>query len=122
MSKTTSWSPKPVDYKLAIEIRTRRIGMNMEVVDLASAIGISELEMQKFERAESPVPLGRLTLIANCLNSHPYDFFSPETLDPMSMFNSHILELSRLYNSIKDPELKQQLLDKARKLTIEDGG
>ena len=120
MTKTT-WTPKAVDYKLAIEIRTRRISMNMEVVDLASAIGVSEIELQKIERAELPVAFGRLALIANSLNAHPYDFFSPEKLDPMSVFNPHILELSRLYNSIKDPDLKQELLNNARQLTIKDG-
>jgi transcriptional regulator with XRE-family HTH domain len=120
MGKAT-WSPKSVDYKLAIEIRSRRMEMNMEVAEMASAIGVSEIELQKFERAELPVPLGRLALIANCLNAHPYDFFNPDKLNPLSVFNPHVLELSRLYNSIKNPQLKQQLLDKARMLTIEDG-
>ncbi len=94
--------------------------MKISVPNLARSVGISEFELQQFERAEVPIPLGRLALIADNLNSHPYDFFNPETIIPGAVFNPNTLELVRLYNSIKDPEIKRELLTAARDLTIKD--
>lgn len=120
MGNQQDWFAKPVDQKLAIAIRFRRVGMAIELKELANRVGVSETEMENYERAQQPISYGRLALIAAALDWHPYDFFGPGTIDPPSVFNPNILELARLYNGIKDPALKQELLTAARNISLKE--
>jgi transcriptional regulator with XRE-family HTH domain len=113
--------PDPVDVQVGARIRTRRllIGMNQET--LASRLGLTFQQVQKYEGGANRVSASRLSQIAEILGV-TIDFFFNELAgddgpggQPQpareQLQRPEAIDLIRAYYSIADPRVRQQFLD-----------
>lgn len=85
MSLLTDASPHPVDLTVGARISSLRLGMGMTQSDLATAIGVSFQQVQKYERGSNRVSASRLWLIAEALDvpmTYFFDGVTPDTGAP----------------------------------------
>ena len=114
--------PDPVDVHVGSRIRIRRllIGMNQET--LATALGLTFQQVQKYEGGANRVSASRLSQIADVLGVPIAYFFNDIDLaggDPDQseldarerMQRPDVIELIRSYYAIGDARIRQQFLD-----------
>lgn len=114
--------PDPVDVHVGSRIRIRRllIGMNQET--LASALGLTFQQVQKYEGGANRVSASRLSQIAEVLGVPISYFFSDIEADGGSpdqgelevrerMQRPDVIELIRSYYAIGNAGIRQQFLD-----------
>ncbi len=124
--------PHPVEVRVGQRLKLRRTALNIRLIELARAVGISDQQLRKMENADSRVPAGRLYRLSRLLNV-PVEFFFDDT---MAVTTTSILkaELAELvppldlsqekevddlfdaYYSIKNAALRRALLVLAREL------
>ncbi len=118
--------PDPVDVHVGARIRTRRLLLGMNQDTLASALGLTFQQVQKYESGANRVSASRLSEIAEVLGvTHEY-FFSGLPFDEEDeptpedqrvremMQRPDAIELVRVYYGISDPAIRRQLLEMAR--------
>ena len=114
--------PDPVDVHVGARIRTRRllVGMNQET--LATALGLTFQQVQKYEGGANRVSASRLSQVAEVLGVPISYFFNdldapgeaatPHELETRGMMQRpEAIELIRWYYAIADQRLRQQFLD-----------
>jgi transcriptional regulator with XRE-family HTH domain len=114
--------PDPVDVHVGVRIRTRRLllGMNQEM--LASALGLTFQQVQKYEGGANRVSASRLAEVAEILGVPVAYFFNDldlagETATPDEqeiremMQRPEAIELIRWYYAIADAGVRQQFLE-----------
>ena len=114
--------PDPTDVHVGARVRTRRLlrGMNQE--QLASALGLTFQQVQKYEGGANRVSASRLSQIAEVL-SVPISYFFADLVsadggdaDPEEanirerMQRPETIELVRAYYAIPDAQVRQQFL------------
>lgn len=75
MYKEKSLSPHPVDVYVGKRLRERRETLNMSQEKLATSVGISCQQIQKYERAANRISASRLYDISIALDISIYWFF-----------------------------------------------
>ena len=65
---------KSIDHYIGNKIKRRRVQLKLSQAELASYIGVSAQQIQRYESGENTVAIEKLLLIASCLNCQP-DFF-----------------------------------------------
>lgn len=127
----TKGTPDPVDKHVGQRLRVRRSLMGISQEKLAEAIGLTFQQIQKYERGTNRISAGRLFQFSKILEvpiSYFYEQFDrgfdqennvvglsdndQEEFDSYDdvMKRKETLDLVRLYYSIKDPELRKDLL------------
>lgn len=103
------------DLSLGQRIRVRRSELGMSQQDLATALGLSFQQVQKYEKGKNRVGATRLQEIANALKMPVNQFYggsknkrAGETL--ISHDPKYNLRLLRAYNAIPDIILKRKLV------------
>ena len=129
----------PVDLHVGAKVKTRRLMMGLSQEELATAIGVTFQQVQKYERGTNRISVSRLVEISRALKV-PMDYFLESTAavggtakkpaqrgvsdvkqtafadsDPMT--KRDVVELVRAYQAIKTPALKKQLLEMAKALS-----
>ncbi|MGE0259598.1 MAG: helix-turn-helix domain-containing protein [Alphaproteobacteria bacterium] len=117
--------PDPVDVHVGTQIRTRRLLLGMNQETLASALGLTFQQVQKYEGGSNRVSASRLAEVAEAL-SVPVAYFFRD-LDPASesggsdehearemMQRPEAIELVRWYYAISDSDVRQQFLEMVR--------
>ena len=116
------------------------LGLSQE--DLASAIGLTFQQVQKYERGTNRISVSRLVDICKALKVQVDYFFDAaaprqagtrnlalkgfsdtkqEALEPDTLMKRDVLELVRAYSSIRKPRLKKQILEMAKAMASAAG-
>ncbi len=134
--------PNPVDIHVGNRVKSRRLMLGFSQEELASAIGLTFQQVQKYERGTNRISVSRLVDISRALKV-PVDYFMDNLhsvsaqgkkapalrgvsdnkqagLEPDPMTNRDVASLVRAYQAIKTPALKKQLLEMAKALSSED--
>jgi transcriptional regulator with XRE-family HTH domain len=105
--------PDPIDVIVGRHIRTRRLLLDMNQQELARALGVTFQQVQKYESGANRVSASRLWEIAAVLNMPIAYFFPDNGQEPGSEQpeQPESIELVRLFYTIADPQIRQQLFD-----------
>jgi transcriptional regulator with XRE-family HTH domain len=106
--------PDPIDVYVGSRIRTRRLYRNMRQEELARALGVTFQQVQKYESGANRVSASRLWEIAAILEMPIAYFFPPKGREDQAGDAPHdeeSIELVRLYYSIANADMRQQLFD-----------
>lgn len=122
----SSSNPDPVDIHVGGRVRLRRTLLSMSQEKLASALGITFQQVQKYENGTNRVGASRLFHIAKILKV-PVSFFfegyqntdaaeqvaeSQEGLEASNMLNKkETVDLVRAYYTIEDPIVRKKFLE-----------
>jgi transcriptional regulator with XRE-family HTH domain len=118
------------DRKLGERVRTRRIEIGMSQEKLAELVGLTFQQVQKYERGDNRIAVGRLLDIAEALDVPPGQLLeglrssrpkgkrakarADEALKP------GVAELVRLFGSIKNDKMRRRVLDLVRMMSAGD--
>jgi transcriptional regulator with XRE-family HTH domain len=114
--------PDPVDVHVGVRIRTRRLLLGMNQETLASALGLTFQQVQKYEGGANRVSASRLAEVAEVLGVPVSYFFNDldlagETATPDEqeiremMQRPEAIELIRWYYAIADSGVRDQFLE-----------
>jgi transcriptional regulator with XRE-family HTH domain len=111
-------SGDPQDMEVGRRIRARRLARNMSQTDLATQLGLTFQQVQKYEKGTNRVGAGRLKRISEILEA-PITYFYSVSDQPASktadilgfVDNARTLRLIRAYSRIENPQLQQVLLE-----------
>ncbi|MEL6060189.1 MULTISPECIES: helix-turn-helix domain-containing protein [unclassified Methylobacterium] len=113
-------SPKPkqttaIDHGVGSRIAFLRAANGLSQSALASALGVSFQQVQKYETGKNRVGAGRLQAIAERLGVPVSSFFEPEPESttengPSLLRVSGAVELLRAYNQIADDQMRRDVL------------
>ena len=103
--------PHPVDVHVGRRIRARRLLLGMNQQTLATALGLTFQQVQKYELGANRVSASRLSAIADVLGV-PVSFFFAETAPDRDtrMERPETIKLVRHYYTIPDARVRKQLL------------
>lgn len=141
--KKVETGPNPVDIYVGAKVKSRRLILGLSQEDLATSIGLTFQQVQKYERGTNRISVSRLVEICRVLKA-PVDYFfegsfavgkagvrnlalkgfsdtKQATLEPDPLTQRDVLELVRAYSGIKNPQMKKQLLEMARALSQSSG-
>lgn len=113
-------SPDPIDSHVGKRVRLRRTMLGMSQTTLATGLGITFQQVQKYEKGSNRIGASRLQNIAEILNV-PVSFFFEEvpTGDGSTLQESEImsflntpegLQLNRTFARIKDSAMRKKLV------------
>jgi Predicted transcriptional regulators len=115
--------PNATDVHVGARIRARRMMINMRQEALASQIGVSFQQVQKYEKGTNRVGASRLQSIAHVLGVQPAHFFEglgaasggAEAVDVASDLRKFLtsrdgVELNRAFLRIRDAKLRKKVL------------
>jgi transcriptional regulator with XRE-family HTH domain len=119
--------PNPIDVHVGKRIRMRRLFLGMNQETLASALGLTFQQVQKYEGGANRVSASRLSAVADVLGV-PISFFfgdmqtgdSTQTTEEQEarerMERPETIELVRHYYAISDSQVRQQFLDMVKSI------
>ena len=117
--------PNPIDVHVGKRIRVRRLFLGMNQETLASALGLTFQQVQKYEGGANRVSASRLSAMADILGV-PISFFfgdlqlDGETQTPAQqesrerLERPETIELIRLFYAIPDENVRHQFLQMAK--------
>lgn len=116
-------TPQPQDVATGQKIRIRRQSLRMSQEDLATRIGLTFQQVQKYEKGTNRVGVSRLHQIAAALKCEPASLISGDhstVTDPLLHLISKpgARELLESFNRISRPDLAGALVNLARTMTI----
>ncbi|MDP3750041.1 MAG: helix-turn-helix transcriptional regulator [Phenylobacterium sp.] len=123
--KASKW-PDPIDLQVGLQIRARRKLIGSSQSALASAIGVSFQQVQKYERGANRVSASMMSRIAKHLGCRPSDLMSDgdatnaAPLDLAFVSEPGGAELAKAFMSLS-PKLRRALVELARTMAIEVG-
>lgn len=134
MTKT----PNPIDQHVGSRVRMRRVMLGLSQDKLGTALGLTFQQVQKYEKGTNRIGASRLQEISKILNVPPSFFFegSPNTPDPASpgfrdatplryvpdfVTTAEGLQLNRAFVQIKDPKIRQRIIDLVCAIADTDG-
>lgn len=112
-----------IDVHVGRRLRLRRTILAMKQEELADAVGVTYQQIQKYERGDTRLSVGRLFDIGLVLGV-PIEWFLDGLHDEVSTHSSltalltdrDTAELVRLFTSVRNPKVRRQFLDLARVL------
>jgi transcriptional regulator with XRE-family HTH domain len=106
-------NPNPVDVHVGKRIRLRRLFLGMNQETLATRIGLTFQQVQKYEGGANRVSASRLAEIARILEvTIPYFFADREPAQRREyMEQSETIELLRFYYGISDDSVRQHFAE-----------
>jgi transcriptional regulator with XRE-family HTH domain len=122
--------PDPVDVEVGHRIRIERLARGLSQTALATQLGVTFQQVQKYEKGVNRVGAGRLTKIAEVLGVPVGAFFSgKEVLEseqgqtgdepsPLKLLTvSGAFRLLRAYAEIEDANLRRSIVDLVEQIT-----
>ena len=135
-TKTDESGPNPVDIYVGSKVKSRRLILGLSQEELATSIGLTFQQVQKYERGTNRISVSRLVDICRVLKVQIDYFFDgsfsaarpgtrnlamkgfsdtkQEALEPDPLMKRDVLELVRAYSRIKSPQMKKQILEMAK--------
>jgi transcriptional regulator with XRE-family HTH domain len=116
-------STSEIDVHVGKRLRLRRTILGMKQEELADAVGVTYQQIQKYERGDTRLSIGRLFDIGLVLGV-PIEWFldglqgdAPVRCSLSALLDDReTAELVRLYASVRDPKVRRQFLDLAKAL------
>jgi transcriptional regulator with XRE-family HTH domain len=120
----TTKSPSPTDVHVGKRVRMRRKMLSMSQTDLASALGLTFQQVQKYENGTNRIGVGRLQEMARSLQVSISFFFddpikpnvgdtrqarSPDYVSDF-LATTDGLALTKAFMLIKDPRLRRSIV------------
>jgi transcriptional regulator with XRE-family HTH domain len=117
--------PNPIDVHVGARVRMRRLLLGMNQETLATALGLTFQQVQKYEGGANRVSASRLSAMAEILGVPISYFFGDLRPDDAEIspedqqWREHLqrpetIEFIRLYYAIPDPKVRQQFLEMAK--------
>ena len=121
-----------IDVSIGNNLKNRRIMLGLSQQDLADAVDLSMQQIQKYERGINRISSSKLFKFAKLLSTPIIEFFTgidtDESIIPAAneenflLKNSNITEYQLLsfikaFNSIKDPNICQKIIELTRSLS-----
>ena len=116
--------PDPVDIEVGHRIRIERLSRGLSQTALATQLGVTFQQVQKYEKGVNRVGAGRLTKIAEVLGVQVGTFFSGKEMleaeqpkdgggsSPLKLLTiSGAFRLLRAYADIEDSNLRRSIVD-----------
>ena len=109
--------PSPIDIHVGRQVRLYRTVAGLSQTQLAESIGLTFQQVQKYERGGNRISASKLAQIARVLGTPVTAFFegldtaAAQPHDPGIMLRREAIELSRAYERISNPDLRQSLMD-----------
>ncbi len=117
--------PDPVDVEVGHRIRIERLSRGLSQTALATQLGVTFQQVQKYEKGVNRVGAGRLTKIAEVLGVAVGSFFSGKEMlvdgdakggagksSPLKLLTvSGAFRLLRAYADIEDTNLRRSIVD-----------
>ncbi|YBV94986.1 helix-turn-helix domain-containing protein (plasmid) [Phyllobacteriaceae bacterium JZ32] len=113
----------PIDVQVGSRIRMRRMMVSMSQMQLASHLGITFQQVQKYEKGVNRVGASRLLAISDILGVQPGFFFQNEDgpflgdaeantgqYSVKSLLTADGISLNKAFLKIKNPGLRQHIL------------
>ena len=120
-------SPNPIDKHVGARLRMRRLMVGMSQGRLGEALEVTFQQIQKYEKGTNRIGASRLQQLARVLEVPPAFFFegapSPEPgrqtfAEPSAnayvvdfLSTSEGLQLNRAFSQIRDPKVRNRVLD-----------
>ena len=119
-------SVQPLDAEIGAKIKLRRLSLDLSQSDLASLLGISVLQVKRYETGKSRLSAGRLHAVAVNLGVTVTNLLAvddamtgpglqaePPLADPVIQFLSTPdgLRLNEAFAQVKDRRIRQNLVD-----------
>lgn len=139
--RTPAGNPNPIDVHVGARLRLRRTLLGLSQETLATALGLTFQQIQKYERGSNRIGASRLFDLARALDvpvEYFYEEMSPDVMaasprhmakaveepvplqiDPMS--RRETLDLVRTYYKIGDPNVRKRVYELARALALHTG-
>lgn len=116
-------APEPMDLEIGQRIKAQRIARGKSQAELASALGVTFLQLQKYEQGTNRVSTGRLATIAETLSVPITYFYDGVTQFPKSSSRPRTqgkemdgaLALLRTAGSVRVLRAFEQMPEQARK-------
>ena len=105
-----------VDRQIGASVRNARIGAGLSQSRLASQLGITFQQLQKYEKGRNRIAVGTLLLIAEALSVSVHDFFkaigpaAPPDDGARGSRTSETARLAAAFDRIADPEARRRIL------------
>ena len=122
--------PDPVDVEVGHRIRIERLARGLSQTALATQLGVTFQQVQKYEKGVNRVGAGRLTKIAEVLGVPVGAFFSGKEMlesepgqtadaaSPLKLLTvSGAFRLLRAYAEIEDANLRRSIVDLVEQIT-----
>ncbi len=142
-AKNDEEGPNPVDIYVGSKVKSRRLMLGLSQEELATAIGLTFQQVQKYERGTNRISVSRLVDICKVLKVQVDYFFEgsfgignkpgtrnlaikgfsdtkQEELEPDPLLKRDVMELVRAYSQIKSPQLKKQILEMAKAMSVSE--
>ena len=114
--------PDPVDIEVGHRIRIERLARGLSQTALATQLGVTFQQVQKYEKGVNRVGAGRLTKIAEVLGIEVSTFFGGKDMvdpdavkgeaSPLKLLTvSGAFRLLRAYGDIEDSNLRRAIVD-----------
>jgi transcriptional regulator with XRE-family HTH domain len=117
-TKSPSKSPSDADRRIGRRIRLRRLSRGLSQEALASMLGLTFQQVQKYERGTNRISAGRLDEIARVLRVPVAVFYDGEDAGEQAdspalalMATSQGMRLFRAFGAIGSPELRRKALE-----------
>ena len=119
-----------LDIEVGRRIRARRLARHMSQTDLASRLGLTFQQVQKYEKGTNRVGAGRLHRIAEILDVSVSHFFPDAQTQASDDQQSRIVEflvtaravrLLKAYSQLADPKLQQSIVSLVEELAGDAG-
>lgn len=123
---------EPVDVYVGERLRIARKYLGLSQEQLANMSGVTFQQVQKYEKGVNRISASRLYILAKALNveigfffegykcvdiESPADDRQKQTKTPLEKMKEH--ELMMHYNNIKDPQLKDKILEIASIIALD---
>jgi transcriptional regulator with XRE-family HTH domain len=127
-ARTETGEPDPIDVYVGSRLRLRRTLMGLSQTELAKAVNLTFQQVQKYESGANRVSASRLYHISEALDV-PVSFFfddAPragglaEQAKPSFEPDRELLELTRNYRAITDPEIRRGIYDLVKRLSAKE--
>jgi transcriptional regulator with XRE-family HTH domain len=127
-ARTETGEPDPIDVHVGGRLRLRRTLMGLSQTELAKSVGLTFQQVQKYESGANRVSASRLYYVAEALDV-PVSFFFDDVPregglaeTPKAPFepDRELLELTRNYRSITDPEVRRGIYELVKRLANKD--
>lgn len=94
-----------IDRIVGIKMYNSRIAAGLSRQQLATRIGVTHQQIQKYEKATNRISAGRLKVIAKALNKEISSFFEEDKCTLVPTFSERIcLEVTHNFMKIQRPE------------------
>jgi transcriptional regulator with XRE-family HTH domain len=117
-------SPTATDHTVGLHIRALRRAAGLTLKDLGEAVGVSCVQLQRYETGASRIAASRLVAISEVLGVRVDSLIveaDPAGAEPMSRRNrNENAELSRVFKAISDPRHRLAIIALARAIAARE--